>query len=124
MVAEEGLPALGRRAPSPGHVLGDAGLADLDAELEKLAMNSWRSPKWIGDTHLADQLAYFQRHRRPAAAGANFQRQYDLNPARCQRITVSGFKIARAAPRILSAKRYCPTNINRSKVLKFSRFGD
>src|SRR6476620_3933571 len=45
---------------------------DFDAELDKLAMNSWRSPEWIGDTHLADQLAYFQRHRRPAAAGAGF----------------------------------------------------
>jgi hypothetical protein len=108
---------------SAGHILGHTGLSDVDAELEQLAMNSWRSPEWIGDTHLADQLAYFQRHRRPAAAGRDFQRQYDLNPARCQRITVSGFKIARA-PRILGAKRYSPTNINRSKVLKFSRFGD
>jgi hypothetical protein len=26
--------------------------------------------------------------------GRDFQRQYDLNPTRCQRITVSGFKIA------------------------------
>jgi hypothetical protein len=88
-------------------------------------MNSWRSPEWIGDTHLADQLAYFQRHRRPAAAGRDFQRQYDLNPARCQRIIVfvSRFNIARP-PRTLGAKRYSPANINRSKVLKFSRFGD
>jgi hypothetical protein len=53
----------------------------------------------------------------------DFHRQYDLNPARCQRITVSGFKIARA-PRTLGAKQYSPANINRSKVLKFSRFGD
>src|SRR6478672_3672987 len=76
MIAEERLPTLGWRASPPGHILGHAGLSDFDAELEKLAMNSWRSPEWIGDTHLADQLAYFQR-------------QYDLNPARCQRITVS-----------------------------------
>ena len=46
--------------PPPGHILGHAGLSDFDAELEKLAMNSWRSPEWIGDTHLADQLADFQ----------------------------------------------------------------
>src|SRR3954471_18756048 len=70
MIAEERLPTLGRRASPPGQILGDAGLSDFDAEFEKLAMNSWRSPEWIGDTHLADQLAYFQRHRRPAAAGA------------------------------------------------------
>jgi hypothetical protein len=56
--------------------------------------------------------------------GRDFQRQYDLNPARCQRITVSGFKIARAPNRTLGAKRHSPANINRSKVLKFSRFGD
>ena len=72
MIAEERLPALGRRASPPGHILGHAGLSDFDAELEKLAMNSWRSPEWIGDAHLADQLTYFQRHRRPAATGARF----------------------------------------------------
>jgi hypothetical protein len=44
----------------PVHPIRHAGLSDVDAELEKLAMNSWRSPEWIGDTHLADQLAYFQ----------------------------------------------------------------
>src|SRR6476659_9649288 len=62
----------GMAASPPGHILGHAGLSDFDAELEKLAMNSWRSPEWIGDTHLADQLAYFQRHRRPAAAIPRF----------------------------------------------------
>jgi len=64
MVAEESLPALGRRAPSPGHVLGDAGLADLDAELEQLAMDPRRSPQRIGNAHLADQPSYFGRNRR------------------------------------------------------------
>jgi len=29
--------------------------------------------------------------------GGDFQRQYDLNPARCQRTMVSGFKIANAS---------------------------
>jgi hypothetical protein len=43
MIAEEGLPALGRRTSSPGHVLGDAGLTDLDAQLEQLAMDPRRS---------------------------------------------------------------------------------
>src|SRR6478752_7272912 len=72
MIAEERLPTLGRRASPLGHILGHTGLTNLDAELEKLAMNSWRSPEWIGDTHVADQLAYFQRHRRPAAAMPRF----------------------------------------------------
>lgn len=72
MIAEEPLPALGRRASPPGHILRHTGLSDLDAELEQFAMNSWRSPEWIGDTHLTDQLAYFQRYRRPAAAMPRF----------------------------------------------------
>jgi hypothetical protein len=29
--------------------------------------------------------------------GGDFQRQYDLNPARCPRTMVSGFKIANAS---------------------------
>ena len=35
VVAKERLPSLRGRAPPPRHVLGDAGLANLDAELEK-----------------------------------------------------------------------------------------
>src|SRR5438552_19090699 len=34
MIADEGLPALLRRLPSPGHVLPDRGVSDIDAELE------------------------------------------------------------------------------------------
>ena len=64
MIAEECFPALRRRAPSPGHILGDAALADLDAELEQLAMDPRRSPQRIGNAHLADQSAYFGRNRR------------------------------------------------------------
>jgi hypothetical protein len=66
MIAEECLPALGRRACSPRHILGDAGLADLDAELEQLAMDPRRSPQRIGNAHLADQPPDFGRHRRSA----------------------------------------------------------
>jgi hypothetical protein len=29
------------------HVLGDGGLADFDAELEQLAVDTGRTPKWI-----------------------------------------------------------------------------
>ena len=49
-------------------------------ELLKLGMNSWRSPQWIGDAHLADQLAYFQRHRRPAAAMPRFPATIQSDP--------------------------------------------
>ena len=44
MIAEERLPALGRRAPSLCHVLRDGGLPDLNAELEELTVNPGRAP--------------------------------------------------------------------------------
>ena len=44
VVAQEGAPSLGRRSTSLHHVLRDAGLTDLDAELEQLAMDARRSP--------------------------------------------------------------------------------
>src|SRR6202166_4785131 len=43
----------------------------------------------------------------------DFHRQYDLNPARCQRITVSDRTIA-SAPYILGNSRQTPPNINLS----------
>jgi hypothetical protein len=51
-----------------------------------------------------------------------FQRQYNLKPARCQRITVSGFTIV-SALMVFGAKRYSPTKIRRSMALKASLFG-
>jgi hypothetical protein len=58
------------RSPPPCHILGDAGLADIDAELEKLAMDSRCSPQWIEDAHLADQPANLQQHRCRPKTGA------------------------------------------------------
>src|SRR6476660_6582055 len=55
------LPPLGRRSPSPRHILCNAGLSDTDAELEKLAMNPWCAPQWVGETDLANELTDFQR---------------------------------------------------------------
>jgi hypothetical protein len=54
--------------------------------------------------------------------GRDFQRQYDLKPARCRRTMVSGLTIANAS-QTLGNNRYRPTNINRSKVVKESFFG-
>jgi hypothetical protein len=53
-----------------GHILGNACLTDIDADLEKLAVDARRPPEWIGDAHLADQLSYFERHRRPASTAS------------------------------------------------------
>src|SRR5258708_36335320 len=58
MVAKECLPSLGRRAWSPGHILGHTRLPDFDAELEQLSMEPRRSPQRISNAHLVDKLAY------------------------------------------------------------------
>src|SRR6202158_522527 len=62
VIAEECPPALGRRVSSPDHVLGHAGLPDIDADLEEFSMYPRRSPQRIGNTHLADKLAYLRRY--------------------------------------------------------------
>src|ERR1700747_3761175 len=72
MVAKERLPSLRGRAPPPRHMLGHAGLADVDAELEKLSMEARRSPQRVSDAHLAEQPANFQRYGWAAAAAPRF----------------------------------------------------
>src|SRR5262245_26120446 len=54
MVAQERLPAQGRWSSPARHILGDASLPNVDAELEQLAVDAWRTPQRIGDTHLPD----------------------------------------------------------------------
>jgi hypothetical protein len=70
MIVEKCFPTLGRRPSTPGHILGYAGLPDFDTELEKLAVDARRAPERIGDAHLAYQLSYFERHRRPATTAS------------------------------------------------------
>src|ERR1700722_18047795 len=66
------LPPLGRRSPSPRHILCNGGLSDIDAELEKLAMNPWCAPQRVGETHLANELTDLQRGRWTATARSLF----------------------------------------------------
>src|SRR6202021_2257068 len=68
MIAKERPPALGWRVSSLGHVLGHAGLSDLDAELEEFSMDPRHSPQRIGNAHLTDKLAYLRRYSWSATA--------------------------------------------------------
>jgi hypothetical protein len=88
-------------------------LSDIDAELEKLAMNPWCAPQWVGETHLANELTDFQRVFGRPFRGLDFQRQYARKPARCQRITVFGLTIFKASS-TPGASRYNPANTRRS----------
>ena len=62
VVAEERPSGLRRRLAVPDHVLADAGLTDLDAELQKFAVNV-RSPRVDFRGQHADQFAHVYRHR-------------------------------------------------------------
>src|ERR1700737_715906 len=85
------------------------------------SMPSLRSSPWIlGVPHngLATLIWRISWRISTVTAGRpkrcfDFRRQYDLNPARCQRITVSGRTIA-SAPYILGNSRQTPPNINLS----------
>jgi len=56
MIAKKCLPSLGRWPPPPSHVLGNRRLADIDAKLEKFAMDSWGAPERVGNADVADML--------------------------------------------------------------------
>ena len=65
VVMQEGPPSLAGR-PSPfDHVFGDARLRDLEPQLEQFAVNAWRAPKWVLDTHPPDQRAQLRLDWRP-----------------------------------------------------------
>jgi len=99
------------------------GLPNIDAELEKLAMDPWCAPQWVGETHLPNKMTDLQRVFGRPPRGLDFQRQYARKPARCQRITVSGLTITRASS-MPGANRYNPANTRRSMLVKVSRCGD
>ena len=113
MVTKERPPSLRGRNPPPHHIFGHAGLADIDAKLEKLAMDPRCSPQRIGAAHLADKLAYFCRHGRSSAAVLRFP-----SPIRPKSRTVPTHYGLRSddasAPYILGNSRQTPPNINLS----------
>jgi hypothetical protein len=70
MIAKEGFPALRRWPPSPGHVFCNRALADIDPELEQLAIDSRRSRQGIGNAYLEHELANVRGDFWPAATPA------------------------------------------------------
>jgi hypothetical protein len=88
-----------------------------------ISMPSLRSSPWIlGAPHsgLAMLIPRISRRISNGTVGRPqrcrvFQRQYDLKPARCRRMTVSGFTIV-SALMVFGTKRYSPTKIRRSEL--------
>ena len=95
-----------------------------------IPMPSLRSSPWIlGAPHngLAMLISRISRRVSNGTVGRpqrcrDFQRQYELKPTRCQRMTVSGFTIV-SALMAFGTKRYSPTKIRRSMALKATLFG-
>jgi hypothetical protein len=114
MVTKERPPSLRGRPPPPHTIY----LATL---VWPTSMPSLRSSPWIlGAPHngLAPLIWRISWRISAVTAGRpqrrfDFHRQYDLNPARCQRTTVSGRTIA-SAPYILGNSRQTPPNITLS----------
>src|ERR1700704_2634258 len=72
MVTQEGAPSLGGRFASLDHILRDAGLSDLKAELEQLAMDARGTPQRIVNAHPLDQRVQVRVDLRPASKVAGF----------------------------------------------------
>ena len=95
-----------------------------------ISIPSLRSSPWIlGAPHngLAVLISRISRRISKGTVGRprrrlDFQRQYDRNPARCQRITVSGRTIANALL-TMGNNRQAPPNISLSIELKGSFLG-
>jgi hypothetical protein len=64
MILQESAPGLGRRLAAAQHVLTDAALADVDAELEQLTVDARRAPARILPAHLANQVPKLARSDR------------------------------------------------------------
>jgi hypothetical protein len=63
VITEKGKPALGRLRISrrPFHPTRDGSLRDIKTEHEKLAMDAWRSPRWVLNDHPENQFPNFLR---------------------------------------------------------------
>jgi len=72
VITQEGEPPLAGRSMPFDHVLGDAGLSDLKAELEQLAMDARRAPQRIVHADPPDQRPQVCVDLRPASQGSGF----------------------------------------------------
>src|SRR5436190_19607585 len=90
LVLEDRWSPLGRRSTCLDHVLRDAGLRDLEAELEQLTMDARRAPQRIVNAHPTDQRAQVCVDLLSTPRDWDFQRPYRPKPPRCHRTRVSG----------------------------------
>jgi hypothetical protein len=82
-------------------------------------MDAGRAPKRIIAAHCPDQIADVRRDRRPADMTARLQAPVETEAARCQRTSVSGWRMVAASSRD-GKSRYSQTKISRSTFRNLS----
>jgi hypothetical protein len=94
MVGEKGPPSLRRRVPTADHVLAHTGLADVDAELQKLAVNPRSAPSAASPSDArrpaGDEERGSQFEVRRGCGTKPKRLQTTLRKPRCARINVRG----------------------------------
>src|SRR5215471_1693182 len=120
MITQKGSPSLAWWHPPFDHVLGDARLRDLKPELEQFAVNAWRAPKRIFDTHLPDQDAQLRLDPRSPSRWARLPTPVAAKSGLCQRTSVSGRMIVRTF-RIAGNQRYSWIKNQRSMFVSRTR---
>jgi hypothetical protein len=70
MTAKEGLPSLQWPTLPRHHLFRDCRLGDVEAELQKLAVDVRRTPERVLETHSSDKVAHLFVDPRPATAKA------------------------------------------------------
>jgi hypothetical protein len=85
VITEKGKPARGRLRISrrPFHPTRDRSLRDIETEHEKLAMNAWRSPRWVLNDHSEDQFLNFLRCRSSPDGPPDPGDQLPVQPESC-----------------------------------------
>jgi hypothetical protein len=122
VIAREHLPSRRRRPSPPCHILGDTGLPNANAELEKFAMNASCAPQRGDNAHLPDQLPDLSRH--PRAAPTRSRLPAPVTPEACMmpRTTVSGRMMA-SSPRVFGNSWQGQPRTNLSAGKKGTRSG-
>jgi hypothetical protein len=116
--------SLGMAVSSLGHVFGDAGLSDIDAEFEEFSMDPRRSPQRIGNAHLADKLSYLRRYSWSAATAPRLPPPVRSEPGAVPFNHGLRLHDRQGAQHLRGTKRYKPANIRRSSIPNVGRFGD
>jgi len=70
VVLEKRAPSLRRYLRATRHEPGNGALRDVEAELEKFAVNAWRAPEWIRERHGAYEIGKLRADRRSTRSPA------------------------------------------------------